>query len=234
MGTTALRRIQRRSAPHQMDFFFTRPFRDLAGRPFPNSAFYGDGVSLKRDAGSDAKSELIFAASLASFGRHPACSDEFRLIALVAMFVPRPGGARGQARAAYIIAAVCLGVAIVVTRAFRRTGRAGLSRLDRPTRQHGPRAQARFLPSRMVLLASHGQAQGRPRRDYIRTARASRPARILQGLAHSLPGGGGRRHRSAAGLADQSRPVLRRRADRHLNGRRFGRRAGYLHLARGD
>ena len=33
-----------------MDFFFTRPFRDLTGRPFPNSAFYGDGVS--RDCSS--------------------------------------------------------------------------------------------------------------------------------------------------------------------------------------
>ena len=62
-------------------------------------------------------------------------------------------------------------------------------------------------------------AHGRPRRDYIRTARASRSARILQRMAHRLPGRGGRRHRSAAGLAEQSRPVLRRRADRHLNGR---------------
>lgn len=33
-----------------MDFFFTRPFRDLTGRPFPISAFYGDGVS--RDCSS--------------------------------------------------------------------------------------------------------------------------------------------------------------------------------------
>jgi hypothetical protein len=49
---------------------------------------------------------------------NPSCSGEFRLIALVAMFASRSGGARGQARIAYIVAGVCLGAAIVVPALF--------------------------------------------------------------------------------------------------------------------
>jgi hypothetical protein len=70
----------------------------------PNSAFCQDGASLNR-----VPNPHRFIGKI-----DPSCSGEFRLIALVAMFGSRSGGARGQARIAYIVAGVCLGAAILV------------------------------------------------------------------------------------------------------------------------
>jgi hypothetical protein len=63
----------------------------------------------------------------------PSCSRDFRLIALVAMFATR-SGASGQARTAYIVAAVCIGIVIVVPALFggraERVYRDSIAQLD--------------------------------------------------------------------------------------------------------